>query len=75
MIPPGVIFELADAAVRRIKSPFGKLKGTIDASEADWDARCAQDYSAEIFVRSRALATPRKSGQTAWSEHDGSIVY
>ena len=50
MIPPGVICGLAGAAVGLIRSPLWQPQRRIDASGADQDARCARDYSAEVFV-------------------------
>src|SRR5271169_3760064 len=49
MIPPGVFRGLAGAAVGLIRSPLWQPQRRIDASGADWDARCARDYSAEVF--------------------------
>src|ERR1700722_17671489 len=51
MIPPGVICGLAGAAVGLIRSPLWQPQRKIDASGADWDARCARDHSAEVFRR------------------------
>src|SRR5271169_6996641 len=60
MIPPGVICGLAGAAVGLIRSPLWQAQRRIDASGANWNARCARDYSAEVFVgidaRDRAAA-------------------
>src|SRR5271155_3551308 len=50
MIPPGIILGLGGAAVGLIRSPLWQPQRRIDASGADWDARCARDYSAEVFV-------------------------
>src|ERR1700693_6058652 len=50
MLAPGIILGLAGAAVGLIRSPLWQPQRRIDASGADWDARCARDYSAEVFV-------------------------
>jgi len=46
MIPPGVFRGLAGVAVGLIRSPLWQPQRRIDASGADYDARCARDYSA-----------------------------
>src|SRR5271154_3062640 len=51
MIPPGIILGLAGGAVGLIRSPLWQPQRRIDASGADWDARCARDYLAEGFGR------------------------
>src|SRR5271155_4316808 len=50
MMPPGIILGLAGGAVGLIRSPLWQPQRRIDASGADWDARCARDYSAEVRV-------------------------
>src|SRR5271155_5402530 len=51
MIPPGVFRRLAGAAVGPVRSLLWQPQRRIDASGADWNARCARDYSAEVFRR------------------------
>src|SRR6201995_2206809 len=58
MIPPWVIRGLAGAAVGLIRSPLWQAQRRIDASGADRDARCARDYSAEVFLRIDARDRP-----------------
>src|SRR3984957_11791944 len=62
MIPPGVFRGLAGGAVGLIRSPLWQAQRRIDASGADWDARCARGYSAEVGVgidaRDRPAAWP-----------------
>ena len=58
MIPPGVIHGLAGAAVGLIRSPLWQPQRRIDASGADWNARCARDYSAEVLRRIDARDRP-----------------
>src|SRR5271169_1970143 len=58
MIPPGVIRGLAGAAVGLIRSPLWPPQRRIDASGANWNARCARDYSAEVFRRIDARDRP-----------------
>ena len=62
MIPPGVIRGLAGAAVGLIRSPLWQPQRRTDASGADWDARCARDYSAEVFVAYRRTRSRRRLG-------------
>src|SRR6202142_2839358 len=50
MIRPGIILGLAGPAVGLIRSPLWQPQRRIDASGSDRDARCARDYSAEVFV-------------------------
>src|SRR5271155_4624891 len=50
MIPPGVFRGLAGAAVGPIRSLLWQTQRRIDASGADYDAPCARDYSAEVFI-------------------------
>src|ERR1700691_3838399 len=58
MIPPGVFRRLPGAAVGLIRSPLWQPQRRIDVSGADWNARCARDYSAEVFRRFDARDRP-----------------
>src|SRR5271166_4094390 len=62
MIPPGGLSRLAGAAVGLIRSLLWQAQRRIDASGADWDARCARGYSAEVCVGVDARDRP-----SAWS--------
>ena len=48
MIPPGVIPGLAGAAVGLIRSLLRQPQRKIDASGADWNARCARDCRLKV---------------------------
>src|SRR5271168_5152638 len=58
MIPPGIILGLAGAAVGLIRSPLWQPQRRIDASGADWDARCAREASiaSPFGIKSRRRA-------------------